>query len=41
MEHWWNLTDQQGKTEVLCPPQIQRGIVWNWARISMVTGGHL
>jgi hypothetical protein len=50
VEHLWNLTDQQGKTEVLgeklipvplCPPQIQHGIVWNWARIFMVTGGHL
>lgn len=38
MEHKWNFTDLQEKTEVLgeklipvplCPPQSQHGIVWN------------
>jgi len=45
MEDWWNNTGG-GKTELLeenvaawplCPPQIQRGMAWDWTWVSMVS----
>jgi hypothetical protein len=42
MEHWWNDIDRRKPLPVpLCPPQVPRGLAWDWSWASAVGGQQL